>query len=205
MEFDNNQRSYTSLRDVVSERTQRLVVWVGAGASAEANLPTWQALRDAPIKAGLDKARTLESPARAKLERLISNVMKENNLWLAFKLLKHDILGSATFHDEIRRALSEAPRAQIPDTYKWIWKLPLQGLLNLNIDRLATRAFYEKNGAASLIEFNGQQAGSMTGVSTGGRPFIANLHGDVENVNTWVFTQDDLSGLLKASAYQKCY
>src|SRR5699024_9096788 len=33
------------------------------------------------------------------------------------------------------------------------------------------------------------------------RPFIANLHGNVEQVGTWIFTQTDLARLLRAPGY----
>ena len=41
--FDDKQESYLSFRDIISERTKRVVVWAGTGLSKPAKLPSWRA------------------------------------------------------------------------------------------------------------------------------------------------------------------
>lgn len=200
MSFDSNQNSYLALRNQVAERTRPVVAWIGAGLSAQAGMPTWQGLKQVLVQAGLDKARSMEKVDRARLEGRINSAVREENMWLAFGLLK-EIVGATTYHDEIRRALGEAPRVKLPDVYKDIWKLPIRGVLNLNIDRLVTRAFAECRPEALPHEFTAEQMAGMTHTLTSIRPFIANVHGTVEQAGTWVFTHKDLAVLQRNTGY----
>jgi len=201
MRFDQNQKEFLSLRDQVGERTKRMVVWLGAGMSAGVGMPTWAGLKSILEDSADAKARTLDHAARTRMEKEILVSRRESNPWIAFKMLK-ELLGHTSYQDEIRRALAQAPRVEISSTYKDIWNLPIHGVLNLNIDRIASRAFQTIRPGASLIEFPGQQAASMTHALNSTRPFLANLHGDVESVNTWVFTHDELTKLVRFKGYQ---
>lgn len=200
MAFDKTQRAYVALRDQVAERTKPLLGWVGAGLSAQAGLPGWEKLKQTLVDAGLSKARSMDPASRTKLERQLDPVHRETNLWRAFSVLR-DAIGPTTYHDEIRRALIEAPRVRVPEVYRALWRLPIRGIFNLNIDRIATRAFHEVRAPALPNEFTADQIGGMTHVLGSIRPFIGNLHGNVEQVSTWVFTQSELSKLLASTAY----
>jgi eukaryotic-like serine/threonine-protein kinase len=200
MPFNKTQSAYIALRDQVSERTRPLVAWLGAGLSAQAGLPGWQKLKDLLVEAGLSNAKTMEREARTKREKQINAVLRETNLWRAFSILR-DAIGVTTYQDEIRRALANAPRVALPETYRAIWNLPLRGVFNLNIDRLATRAFYEIRRNALPNELTAEQLGGMTHILGSVRPFIANLHGNVEQVGTWVFTEAELNRLLSSQPY----
>ena len=42
-----------------------------------------------------------------------------------------------------------------------LWKLRIGGILNLNLDRLATKAFGAVNGSKTLVEFPGRAMRSI--------------------------------------------
>jgi hypothetical protein len=166
----------------------------------ELGLPGWQKLKQVVVDAGLSKAKTMDRDARAKLEKLVNAAIRESNPWRSFSMLRQSV-GVTTYQDEIRRALAEAPRVKIPDSYRSVWRLPVRGVFNLNIDRLATRAFYDMRPDALPNELTAEQLGGMTHILGSVRPFIANLHGNVEDVSTWVFTESELHRLIASQAY----
>ena len=44
--FNVEQDLYKSLWNIISERTNRIVAWVGSGLSRSAGLPSWSELHD---------------------------------------------------------------------------------------------------------------------------------------------------------------
>lgn len=111
-------------------------------------------------------------------------------------------LGDASYKSVIKEALHAAPRATVPTGYTNFWKLRPAGLLNLNLDRIATRAFLEERGVAAIAEFNSRSVAQYTHVLRDPSPFIYNLHGQLDDVASWVFTADDLKGLQQNDAYK---
>ena len=196
--FDVNQESYLSFRDIISERTKRVVVWAGAGLSKPANLPSWPELRDGLCDSLKKKAAKVEEDyERESLLAKLEGIKKDDNYWLAFQRLRA-ALGSTTYRSKIRELFCEANRCSVPNNYKLLWKLPLDGILNLNLDRLASRAHSEINkGKILMHEFSGKEAKDFIHILRGTTPFIANLHGTVANEESWVFTHEELNSLLK--------
>lgn len=200
MTFNTNQDAYISFRNLVGEKTSTVVAWCGSGLSAAAGLPTWEGMKSRLINALKNKAATLSPEDGQKLVDQAQSISNEANHWIAFEMLRTD-LGTATYHEVIREALRPAVTAPIPPAYNYLWRLQLKGLLNLNLDRIATRAFYEIQRNNNPVEFDARKAGSLTYVLKGARPFIANLHGVMEDVSTWVFTRRDLRYLFNDPKY----
>lgn len=121
--------------------------------------------------------------------------------WLAFQLLRKS-LGATTYREEIRRNFDPADTAIIPAAYGLTLKLPVSGILTLNLDRLATRAFSTRFPGRSLIEFSGKAAGNFVHVLKGATPFLVNLHGICADESSWVFTRDELKDLLRSDSYR---
>jgi hypothetical protein len=128
-------------------------------------------------------------------------IEKEPGPWVAFERLEA-ALGRTTFIDVIREALRPASSAAIPPTYPLLWQLRPAGVLNLNLDKLATRAYYEVNGSRHLTEFNSNNVGSNTIALQGLHPFVYNLHGTHEDSNSWVLTHDRLQMLRRDQGYK---
>lgn len=198
--FDTDQDAYKAFRDIVAERTRSVVAWTGAGLSAPAQIPTWPALREQLCNRLSRQLDSLSDGGPAKRARLdLARV--EENLWLAFEILR-DTLGETSFREAIRGALKPADSAAIPEAYQCLWKLPISGILNLNLDRLATRAHSLVRNGTKLFEFDSRSAGPSLHLLKSPFPFIANLHGVVENMSTWVFTKDDMQALLSNHGYR---
>lgn len=87
--------------------------------------------------------------------------------------------------------------------YSLFWKLRPSGVLSLNLDRFAQRAFSAIAPGAALTEFVGRTAGEFGHVLQAAQtPFVASLHGIVDQVSSWVFTSNDLSGLISNPGYK---
>lgn len=200
MTFDVSQDSYQSLRAIVAERTDRLLAWVGSGFSTTAGLPNWTILRSKLEGALNNKAESLDPKDSVPLKNVAKTIHSMANNWMAFELLRLH-LGDTTWRATIKGALSDVPTTPTPEGYTNIWKLKPHGILDLNLDRLATKACVETMGGGSLIEFNGNQAGQFTHVLRSPRQFICNLHGTVDNVSSWVLTKSQLKSLLEDRAY----
>jgi len=198
--FDISQPAYITLRELITERTNSIVAWVGSGISANAGLPTWNKLKKILIEGLRKKASSFEASETAKLLDIANKIEIETNYWIAFQRLKEN-LGNATYEDLIKEALRPASTAPVPQIYKYLWNLRIHGLLNLNIDRLATKAFTQVNTQRNIVEFDGKDAGNLTYVLKSPEPFIANLHGNMDNSASWIFTRSELSWITKNEAY----
>ena len=199
--FDFDQQPYVDLRSIVAERTRRIVVWAGAGLSVPAGVPSWHQLREMLISALEGKAKTLQGADRVTHERYAENARNARSPWDAFKILKKG-LGDTSYTATIRRALEIAQTAPVPQAYERIWELAPQGIINLNLDKLASRAFASVfAGARSNSEFSSRTVGSHTHLlSHPNTPFTYNAHGTEDDVRSWVFTTEDLNALLSTPA-----
>ena len=99
-------------------------------------------------------------------------------------------------------ATSPALKVPVPDLYKQLWMLPVNGMINLNIDRLAQRSLTEARPGEFFHERHGRAVTALIGRILQDR-FIANLHGQFEDPSTWVFTDHERSELLKDERYHE--
>jgi len=200
MKFDATQESYVSLRNIVSERTNRVVAWVGSGLSAQANLPTWSALKQRIITVFENKANSMEEKDAKHLIQQCREIRSISDYWLSFQRLKS--LGDTTYRDTIRELLTSAPTCEIPKVYEYLWKMRISGLLNLNIDHLGTRARQAQTDTY-VTQFSGKDIGAHLNVFKSPQPFIVNLHGSYEDYTSWVFTKPELDTLMNSKAYKE--
>ena len=126
----------------------------------------------------------------------------EANNWRAFQILKKS-LGQTTYRSTIREALGQPAAIECPKVYRLVWKLAPAGVVNLNLDRLVTRALGEVSPGLLPAEFSGQNVSDYLHVlNSPHHPFIANLHGVADEMSSWVFTQADLKRLQRSKGYQ---
>ena len=204
MPLDRSQPAYLSFRSLAAERTNPIVAWIGSGLSVPAGLPTWPRLRTALLEAARHKVDSFrqDSQEQQRLQSRIERAEKTPDYWLAFDML-HRLLGQTTYREAIRAALSPAMTASIPPTYIDLWRLRLGGLINLNLDRLATRAFTRMHPGVAPIEFNGSQTASWLHALKTPHPFIVNMHGIAEDVSSWVLTKEELTSLFETPGYDE--
>jgi serine/threonine protein kinase len=201
LNFDTEQLAYRNFRSIVAERTNPVIAWVGSGLSAPAGIPIWGVLKAKLVKMLNDKAEGFLAEDRTKAKARAKLIESQVNPWIAFQMLKKE-LGRTTYKDGIRDAVKRAEAAAPPSTYCNLWKLRLRGLINLNIDRLATKAYVQETHITAPLEFAGQNSNSLGGLLKETRPFILNLHGHAEDASSWVFTQSELQSLRKLQGYQ---
>lgn len=201
MPFSETQASLVRLKQISAEQRRPLAFWVGAGLSRDAGMPTWPSLRDQLASEALEKLNTLE-PQEAKLrEAELTDARSNLSLWDAFTTLK-SILGDASYREAIRSRFEYAPTVDIPEVYKSIWSLDsVTGILNLNIDGLATRAQRRIRPEEDILTFQARDAPDYVHLVSQRKPFIANLHGVHEAHSSWVFTRGEIQRLLSTPAY----
>jgi eukaryotic-like serine/threonine-protein kinase len=201
MTFELNQPAYRALRDVVAERTSPLLAWVGSGLSIPAGLPTWSSLEEQLTETLERKAIGLEPADARSLEAQAKAIRKQADPWVSFKMLREG-LGKTTYRETVREAFAAAPTVAIPDVYRQIWDLRIRGLLNLNLDRLAARAYSDSHPGGPMVEVSGRAVSRLRHLLNGHQPFIGNLHGVSDDFDSWVFTKPDLDALVREESYR---
>lgn len=141
----------------------------------------------------------MEPDAREQITRQCRSIRAEKDYWIALERLR-GVFGETSYRDTIRQILQPAPSVAIPEIYDLIWSMRIGGLINLNIDRLATRA-RQRFTEAAVIEFNGRNISDYLHVLKSPQPFILNLHGIHEDYSSWVFTRSELGELKKTPGY----
>ena len=198
--FNTDQPNYQSLRSIIAERTNPLVFWVGSGLSAAAGLPIWSELKEY-VRDHFQRHIEAQEDSGSKSKQLITldEIKREADLWISFKRL-HE-LGKTTFEEAVRKAFAESERCAIPHNYHKLFALHIKGIVTLNLDRLATRAFTQAHPGEKPLEFTGNQCGDFCHVLKGPSPFILNAHGIVENAQSWILQHHHVKGLLNTPAY----
>ena len=200
MTFDDSQTSYRALRDIVAERTNGVVFWVGSGPSVEAGLPSWSGLKSELLKALQEKMANLDHQDSQEFRHSVRRIREQQNNWHAFTMLR-SALGQTTWQARIRELFGHSVSPSTPSLHHKIWSLRPHGILNLNLDRLATKAFVETNLGGVLTEFVGNRVADYTHALRNPHPFICNLHGTVDDASSWVLTNSDLERQMKNPAY----
>lgn len=196
------QPSYRRLRSIFTERTSPIVLWCGAGLSMPVGLPDWQGLKNKLLTDLEEKALSFldSDPARDKLLQKGIFIDEEGNIWVAFSMLEK-ALGNASFQAGIREHLNLPHALEVPLQYLGFWNVGIRGVVNLNLDRLATRAYAESKHE-SLLEIASSNINAAPNVIGSGKDFVLNLHGVLEDTNSWILTYEDLKKLQNKSAYR---
>ena len=200
MIFDQSQESYVALRGIIAERTNGVVFWIGSGPSLEAGLPSWSELKDELLKALEEKICNLDDPEGEDLRKAGRSVRTERDNWRAFERLR-SALGMATWRSRIRELLGLSASIETPPVYRKIWDLRPHGILTLNLDRLATKAYTETHPGGALAEFVGKQVANYTHVLRSPHSFICHLHGNLDDASSWIMTASDLDRQKMNQAY----
>lgn len=201
MRFDAEQPSFRALEKTLAERTSPVIAWLGAGMSAPI-APTWLQLLQHLERVLSSKSSGIQPNAiKTGLAAVIATKRKEGDYWLCFDLLLQQ-LGATTYESEIRMALSQSENVDTPEKYRLLWRLPIVGAINLNLDPLAQRAFTQIHPGKTLDIYDGSESTNLVQDIRAGRYFIAHLHGRVQNSRNWVFTKPQLDSLQSREEYK---
>lgn len=199
--FDTSQPAYLRFRNIYAERTSSVLAWVGSGLSAPARLPTWPALKRLLIEEARAKFSLLKPEERKERFDRLATLDTIKDHWVVFEHLRK-ILGETSYQAAIRQNLSIKTGTVTPKNYEMLWRLRIAGILNLNIDRFASKAFAEVRTRDLLHEFSGYEVKNYLHLLKTDVPIIANLHGIVENYSSWVFTKAELKKLIESESYK---
>jgi len=200
MGINLEQSSYKNLRNIISERTKSVIFWVGSGISAQYGLPTWNNLKKELFKEFDAKILEADESYKKRLEKSKKSILSETNNWITFERLKKTI-GKTTYTRTIKQQLSAI--SEDSDLYEKIWSLGLFGLINSNIDKLASIGFNTQFPKKTLTKFSGKYISDYMHTLNSPNKFLLNIHGDYENVNSWVFTHKELNTLMSLDSYKK--
>ena len=141
---------------------------------------------------------TTKEPLRPSLQF----IQAEDNNWRAFERLR-TALGRTTWQSRIRELLEPSSFIETPSAYQKIWSLRPHGILTLNLDRLASKAYSELyQGNVLLTEFVGNQVAEYTHALKNPHPFVCHLHGKLDDTSSWILTYSDLARAQRDQAYK---
>lgn len=199
--FDANQESFQDLKKILIEGTAPVYLWIGAGLSCDAGLPSWVQL----------KTRIIEkSRAWLRLQTELSDIRKRNDklnvaegesdLWKAFDRI-YEAIGQSEYRKEILNEFEIALKCKVPFSYRSLLGIKnIKGVVTTNIDKITTRAYLETHND-SPVEFNGTQCGNYQYVLQGNRFFVLNLHGTTEDYGSWIMRKKDRDILFGNQGY----
>jgi serine/threonine protein kinase len=201
MSFDKKQDAYIVFRSILKEKTNKVIAWVGSGLSAPAGLPVWSQLILDLENLIESKANSIDPKDSQKLKGKVIASRRQPNNWRKMDILR-GALGETSFKDILRSKYQTSPLISAPRYYHYLWEIGIRGVLNLNIDRLATKALADVHKAKIPHEFHGFQCGNCVHVLKSPNPFIANLHGIAEDCSSWVFKSNEIKSLMKDEGYK---
>jgi hypothetical protein len=171
-------------------KQSRCVVFVGAGLSAGAGLPTWRRLlldvidelvssmpdgdtHQAELRALVDQGKLLE----------VADFCKEQ-------------LGAA-YHQFLTEKL-RGDTGAVPATHEVLMHLPFSAWVTTNYDKLLERAYFEvKKGFPKTLTHKDTDTLGRLLFDAG--PFILKAHGDIDRPETVVLTSRDYSEIIHAN------
>ena len=170
----------------LSER--RVVLFVGAGLSAQAGLPMWRTLLEDLVE--VTTAETRQDPS----------VVTELGLMLsAGKFLQiaeycKEKLGPSGYTQLLSDRLADADR-EVPSVHRLAVALPFAAWVTTNYDKLLERAYaLERGGLPKTLTNRDTEA--LGRLLFDGAPFILKAHGDLDKPESVVFTSRDYRDLI---------
>lgn len=205
--FDASQESFINLKKTLAENTAPVYMWIGAGLSVPAGLPTWEELRNQMILRGrkcLEKQE--ESKDRNHRFKLLDAAETSSDLWAAFDYI-HDAIGESEYQRLLQAIFQLAVTCKVPDLYCKICGLNIRGVVTTNIDKLMSKAYYfsDVKSQRNILpkEFTGKECRSYTYVLSTSDFFILHLHGHIDNSASLVMRKNDIEALSKDEGYIK--
>jgi serine/threonine protein kinase len=191
--INEQQIHFQQLREKISEKTNDIVVWCGAGLSAGAGLPGWSELKSNILKDSENELEIDETTIKK-----LDSIKKQSDFWVSFSMLK-ELLGTSKYQALIKKYLDLHSRA--PEIYEKIWEFNPKGIITVNIDRFAGTSFSNVYPGKRVNEFEGFSIKDNYRLLRTPDNFIVNIHGNIDKPSTWVFTKEELSALQKTDGY----
>ncbi|ADO73151.1 SIR2 family NAD-dependent protein deacylase [Stigmatella aurantiaca] len=168
----------------------RCVVFVGAGLSAGAGLPTWRRLL-------LDVIDEIVSslPEGAQDEAELKQLVDQGKLLEVADFCKEQL--GAAYHQFLTGRL-RGDTTQLSPSHRMVMQLPFSAWVTTNYDKLLERAYSEvKGGFPKTLTHKDTDALGL--LLFEGGPFILKAHGDIDRPETVVLTSRDYSEIIHAN------
>src|SRR3954464_8838697 len=174
----------------------RCVLFVGAGLSAQAKLPSWgKLLGDLVQQVGADEP---EEDSTAELKKLL-----EAGRFLDVADECKERLG-AGYAEFLSRAL-QVGAGPVPEAHPWVMQLPFAAWITTNYDKLLEQAHFQVRGGVpkTLTHLDADTFGTLL---FDGAPFVLKAHGDVDKPESLIFTTRDYREIIHSNpAFQAVF
>lgn len=173
-------------------RERRLLLFAGAGLSAQAGLPTWRSLVQDVVDATIAEAMQGEE-SRRELEGMIAA-----GKWLQIADHCKLKLGPGEYARLLGERLSDFGKP-VPEAHRLAVRLPFAAWVTTNYDKLLERAYAEERGGLpkTLTSLDTEALGRLL---FDGAPFVLKAHGDLDKPDSLVFTSRDYRDLIHGNA-----
>jgi hypothetical protein len=171
-------------------KQSRCVVFVGAGMSVGAGLPTWRALL-LEVISELVSSMPEGDVHQAELKKLVD----QGKLLEVADFCKEQL--GAAYHQFLTERL-RGDTAKLPATHQELMHLPFSAWVTTNYDKLLERAYSEiKGGFPKTLTHRDTDTLGRLLFDSG--PFILKAHGDIDRPETVVLTSRDYSEIIHAN------
>lgn len=203
--FNPHDHSVQKLSSLYTEQRSDILFWFGAGASAQADLPTWNGLKDKLIAESYNALGNLPGSDAEALFQKLEDAKGEENNWKVFSVIE-EILTRPKFIDIISDEIvkgSESAGDDVLDIYEKCWSMRVRGAVTLNVDPLCERAHRNVRRSEVLSPFHSRNCAEKFWYVSGMKPFILYAHGTHDAPSSWVFTEKDASAVSRDKDYRK--
>ena len=171
-------------------RDGRCVLFVGAGLSRSAGLPSWHELMHKLVEPAVALAggEATEPELRALLEK-----------GRYPELAGHcrELLGYRPFYDIVHQEL--AARGELPEIYRDIVETPYASIVTTNFDTLLEDAFARWDDRGIPKTPTGADLAQQGTMLLDGAFFLLKAHGDLSEQHTMIFTAEDYRRVIHAN------
>ena len=201
--FKKDQDAFIQLSDTISEGTVPIYLWIGAGMSLQAGLPSWAALKTELLRRGRSYLENQGDSKQVRTSRCLLNAAeREGNMWQAFEHV-HKAVGNVEFDSAINTIFQSALRCKVPGLYAKLLSIRnVRGVVTTNIDKLISRALVEDLGK-QFVEFSGFDCGDYLYMLSDSRFFVLNLHGVFEKRSSMVMNKSAFGRLCADPGYHR--
>jgi hypothetical protein len=168
----------------------RCVVFVGAGMSVGARLPTWKALL-LEVITELVSSMPDGEVHQAELKKLV----EQGKLLEVADFCKEQL--GAAYHQFLTERL-RGDTAPLPPTHHELMHLPFSAWVTTNYDKLLERAYSEVKGGFPKT-LTHKDTDTLGRLLFDAGPFILKAHGDIDRPETVVLTSRDYSEIIHAN------
>lgn len=196
-----DQAEYQALRTSYAEARGEFAIWIGAGLSEPAKLPLWPQFVKSMTDMALSSISSLEERQAKIQEAKLDEVNFIDDIWRKISIIK-GVMGEASFIGAMQSLFQPSDKEIPPPLYDEIWSLPrINNVVSLNIDSFARRSHRKVRPAQDIQSFSGREAPRYAHLLKARKPFIVQLHGLLENPDSWVFTREEIGRLIDNQAY----